>query len=119
MSSSERGAAAPPDTTLQAEIALARGAFDMDIALRIGPGETLVLVGFSTNHCVDATARQGSDQGFRLFIVSDATAAFERVGPDGKLLGADEILAVALANLHQEFGVVLTTAELLPPPREL
>ena len=45
MSSSERGAAAPPDTSLQAEIALARGAFHMDIALRIESGETLVLVG--------------------------------------------------------------------------
>ena len=42
MSCSERAAAAD---ALHAEIGIARGAFQMDISLRIGPGETLTLVG--------------------------------------------------------------------------
>ncbi len=87
----------------------------LEATLRERSLKTLVLVGFTTNHCVDATARQASDANFRVFIVSDATVAHDRVGPDGRLLGADEIHAVVLANLHQEFGLVLSAADLLAP----
>lgn len=80
---------------------------------------TVVLVGFTTHHCVDATARQASDLGFRVYVVSDATAAFERTGPDGRRFAAADVHAMVLANLHLEFGVVVEAADLLQPPHSV
>jgi hypothetical protein len=34
-------------------------------------------------------------------------------GPDGVLYTADEIHAMTLVNLHEEFATIITTAELL------
>ncbi|HEU4535561.1 MAG TPA: cysteine hydrolase family protein, partial [Polyangiaceae bacterium] len=92
---------------------------ELEAELRGRGATALVLAGFTSNHCVDATARQGSDLGFRVFVAGDACAAFDRAGPDGKLVAAEDLHAVSLANLHQEFAVVLSTAELLAPPRAL
>lgn len=80
---------------------------------------TLVVAGFSTNHCVDATARAASDLGFRVYVVSDATVSFERIGPDGKFFSAEEIHSVVMANLHQEFALVARTGDLLAVPHHI
>jgi nicotinamidase-related amidase len=56
--------------------------------------------------------------GFATWVVSDATAAFDRVGPDGVLYRAEQIHAVALADLHGEFATVVdTTAVMASLPR--
>ena len=75
--------------------------------------EKLVIVGFSSNHCVDATTRMAADLGFLVTVVSDACVAFERVAPDGLLLNAEEIHRVVMANLNQEFATLISTATLL------
>lgn len=75
--------------------------------------QTVVLVGFSLNHCVDATARSASDLGFVVYLVADAAVTFERIGPDGQRIGADQLESSILANLNQEFAAVIQSAELL------
>jgi hypothetical protein len=45
-----------------------------------------------------------SNLGFSTAIVSDATATFERVGPDGRQWTAEEMHASALASLSEEFA---------------
>lgn len=75
--------------------------------------QTLVLVGFSLNHCVDATARSASDFGFVVYLVVDATVTFERIGPDGQRISAHALEASILANLNQEFAAVIHASELL------
>jgi nicotinamidase-related amidase len=75
--------------------------------------QNVILVGFSTCHCIDATARSAFDGGFTVFIVSDATAAFDRIGPDGKHYSADVMHAASLAALHQEYATVIDTDTLL------
>ncbi len=50
--------------------------------------------------------------GFHTYLVADA-ATFDRKGPDGVLHKADEIHAMTLVNLHEEFATIITTAELL------
>lgn len=77
--------------------------------LRNGGLDTLVIAGMTTNHCVSTTARMAANLGFRVWVVSDATATFDRVGPDGVSHGAEQIQAIALSDLHGEFATVIDT----------
>jgi nicotinamidase-related amidase len=70
----------------------------------------LVVVGLTTNHCISTTARMAGNLGFVTWVVSDATAAFDRVGPDGVEHRAEQIHAIALSDLHGEFATIVDTA---------
>ena len=70
----------------------------------------LMIVGLTTNHCVSTTARMAGNLGFATWVVSDATATFDRVGPDGLEYRAEQIHAIALSDLHGEFATVVDTA---------
>ena len=69
----------------------------------------LVIAGLTTNHCVSTTARMAGNLGFATWVVSDATATFDRVGPDGVEHPAEQIHAIALSDLHGEFATVVDT----------
>jgi nicotinamidase-related amidase len=75
--------------------------------------DTLVIAGITTNHCVSTTARMASNLGFTAWVVSDATATFDRVGPDGVKYPAEQIQAIALSDLHGEFATVVDTKMVL------
>lgn len=72
----------------------------------------LILVGFTSDHCVSTTARMGCDLGFKITIVFDGVATFDRVGHDGARYSANDVQAIALASLHMEFANILSTEEL-------
>jgi nicotinamidase-related amidase len=85
----------------------------LEAELRARGHHTLVIVGMMTNHCVSTTTRMAGNLGFAAWVVSDATATFDRVGPDGIQYPAEQIHAIALSDLHGEFGVVVDTATVL------
>lgn len=69
----------------------------------------VLIVGVSTNNSVESTARSAGNLGFVTRVVSDATFAFACVDYHGTPRTADEVHAMALANLDGEYATVLST----------
>lgn len=83
-----------------------------DILSSIEPAN-VVLVGFTANECIDATARDASSLGFSTIVVGDATAMFDTKTLDGKLVRADRLHRLTLINLNAFYARVIGTSSIL------
>jgi nicotinamidase-related amidase len=75
---------------------------DFDARLKARGIDTLVVVGFTTDCCVDATSRDAFHRGYNVFVVSDATDAYSA-----------ELHLGALAALQKNVALVTDTEAVL------
>jgi len=86
-----------------------KGAFyqtDLDLMLRNGHVETLLVCGVTTEVCVHTTVREANDRGYRCLVLADACASYF---PEFHEVGLRMIAAQGGI-----FGWVSTTEEVLP-----
>jgi nicotinamidase-related amidase len=70
--------------------------------------DTVSIVGYMTNVCVDTTARQAAHAGFRVEVLGDATGALTYGNTAGQA-SAEQIHVATLATLHAVIGAVAST----------
>ncbi len=73
----------------------------------------IAICGITTNHCCETTARVGANVGFDVLFVLDATHTFDREGPDGTVMSADELARATATSLHGEFATIVATDDLV------
>ena len=86
------------------------GDVDLDAWLRERGIGAIAVCGIQTNFCCETTARIGSDLGYDVWFVLDATHTFDLAAPDGEVVPAADIARMTAINLQDEFADVVTTA---------
>jgi nicotinamidase-related amidase len=81
--------------------------------LRVRGLNELVVVGVSTNNSVESSARTAGNLGFATVVVADATYAYAMRDYAGVERSADEVHAMALANLMSDYATIEDTEEVL------
>jgi nicotinamidase-related amidase len=109
----QEAAPLPGETVLYKEVNSSFIGTDLEQRLRAQGATAVVICGITTDHCVSTTTRMAGNLGFATLVVADATATFERTGPDGRHYPADVMHDTALASLHGEFAEVADTVTVL------
>lgn len=69
--------------------------------------DTLLLAGYMTHNCVDATARDAFHRGYRVGIVGEACATRDLCAPNGVVMPAAQLHAAVLAGLGDRIAEIV------------
>jgi nicotinamidase-related amidase len=72
---------------------------------------SIVVVGASTNNSVEATVRSGGCKGFNMIVVENACFAFAKSDYFGVERTAEEVHAMSLANLKNEYASIVSASD--------
>ncbi|MGH7300064.1 MAG: cysteine hydrolase family protein [Candidatus Rokuibacteriota bacterium] len=75
--------------------------------------ERVIVSGFMTQMCCDTTTREAAHRGFKVTLLSDATAAMDVKGPDGTVIPHDQVHRTHLGSLDGFLAEVKRTAEVI------
>jgi len=75
--------------------------------------ERVIVSGFMTQMCCDTTTREAAHRGFKVTLLSDATAAMDVKGPDGAVIPHDQVHRTHLGSLNGFLAEVKRTAEVI------
>lgn len=84
----------------------------LESRLREIEADRIFLVGFTANECIDASAKDAAAMGFTTFVVGDATAMFDVRDLNGKLIKAERIHKLTLANINAFYAKVIQTTDI-------
>lgn len=73
----------------------------------------LIIAGMTSDQCVNTTVRMAGNLGYDSYMVSDATATFNKIDHNGVSFSADRLHEAALASIHREFATVISTQDVL------
>jgi nicotinamidase-related amidase len=90
---------APGEPIIQKHLPGAFTGTSLEDELRTRGIEQLVVAGFMTQMCVDTTTRQAAHLGYKVTVLSDATAAMDVKDPDGRVIPADAVHRTHLGSL--------------------
>ncbi len=86
---------------------------DLDMILRTGKIDTVVVTGVTTENCCHATARDAMFNGYRVAFISDATGTFDYPDIGFGALPAAEVHRVSLGILGVSTAHVMDTDEFI------
>ncbi|MEQ8292166.1 MAG: isochorismatase family protein [Roseovarius sp.] len=86
---------------------------DIELRMRQHGITRLVVVGFFTNFCVETSTRMAGNMGYDTYLVPEACATTNRVGPDGTDHDPETVHALSVASLHGEFCTAISTDQAL------
>jgi nicotinamidase-related amidase len=87
---------------------------DLEAQLRARGVKNLVVVGFMAHMCINSTSRGAFNLGFQVCVPASAVATRALPGPEGEILPAAQVKAVALAALGDLFALVLPGVDGIP-----
>ncbi len=86
---------------------------DLELRLQAAGITSLVVAGVITNNSVEATVRMPGCLGFDVYLVEDACFTFARKDWNGRLWSAEDVHALSLANVNEEYCTVVTVENVL------